>query len=87
MIIRIPIYTEDLGVLAELGLEQIHYGLLNTDDMAYTLPQDDKTIIFLKSGMLTDEDVELGLTHCYIQTPLTADELLAEIRQSFLTQN
>lgn len=87
MIIRIPIMLEDVGMLADLELHQTHHCLLNTDDISYVIPQDGNAVIFLKSGMMTDDEVEIDMSHCHLVAALSVDELYAEINRAFLTQN
>jgi len=87
MIIKIPILLERVGDLADLGLVEQQYGLLNIDDVSYVVPQDSGAVIFIKSGILTDEEVEADMSHCHIHTTLTVEELYERMKSGFLTNN
>ena len=88
MIIKIPVVLEYIGEMAELGLGySVSDGLLNTDDVSYCVPDGDVTVIFIKSGILTDEEVNRDLSHCQVVTTLSVPELYSKMRQNLLTQN
>jgi len=86
MIIQIPIVTEYVGDMGDVGLGyNVVDGLLNVSDVAYCVQDGENTAIFLKSGMLTDVEVENDMSHCHLVTPLTVVELHHRMQQNFLT--